>query len=342
MLDDQYSLMLFLRSRNSKSKSLFDRVAIVDIDLDICGCCPVSAQGSDDFGTVSANENGRELISISENRGKWKLLFNMIIIKTDHEEEKKIFYGRNCTVEFPKENKILKAPVALCYAYLKDLLIVSCESGNMYICKVLKSEVESKKPKVTLDEKACVDLFPEQGEGLLRDSFRKFILSWDQKCLIGLTRLSVIKIMRLKKKSVSVIRQIDPMGTVVQINLSLNGRFLMQCGTFFTSVVMFDLAQVREESFGENGQNCLTRARDKATKEGKKNGDGQSSMQAKFCFYRFNTFENYHNHVERQRENEKALRGRNWKKNKASQNQRNQRRIGDDDSISEENMSETE
>lgn len=284
ILDNPNRIMFFLKTQNCKSNCAFDKVGIINSNLKTNGMCSLPAEGSSDFSTVATNEDGSEVFSIKAKKESWELCFNVVSIKSN-KNNTKMFHKFKGIIKFPSFNEIENAPVGLCYAYLKNLLIISCETGKIFLFKVTITENDSKKPQVKLEKIAQNDFFTEQGEGLYRNSFRNFILSYDHEYVITRTRHSAIHVLKLSEKDLKPNRIFESTGTIVHINLSLNGRFLLQCGTFFSSVAMIDLSTIDKESFGENSPNFLVRARMKADESSRENGDKQTVLSKKLETY---------------------------------------------------------
>jgi hypothetical protein len=281
VLDCKSRLLLYLKPFEIKNRIKFERIAILDLDLNILDRPLLESSGIESFSTVAPNENGEEIFTIVIKKNKKKYDWNLVLHQLSAENGPVI--TKKNIVEFNETEDFKEMPKALCYAYKKNQLFMSCNTGDLYlydINRVSSNDKKSKKPKIELELKKTFE-FIEKEKFFLDNYFQKLILNWDQNYLIGLTKFSEIQILEYKSDNLKCVKTIKPHSTINEIIMSSNGRYLMTCGFFFDSVQRFDLSTLDDKSFGENCENYFKRISDNATEERRDLAKGQTVISTK-------------------------------------------------------------
>jgi hypothetical protein len=287
LLDCRTRILLYLKSRNSMNRLLYDHVLLIDLDFKVQHGAKIKSFGIDNFSTSATNENGEKVYTIFLTKDDWNIALYELSISDESFITKKIDVIINEKKEFESP------PKAICFAYKKDRsqLILSSDKGDLYLYDIEEEMVNFKK-QIQLKLKEKINIFKDK-ESYFKEYFDKLILSWSQEFLIGLSKFSEIHIFELEKDSLKLKKSIMPKSNINGISLTPNGRFLLTNGYFYESVQRFDLSDLDTDSFGDKCENYMKRLRDKTTEEIKDSADKEKTMYMKNVILRHGNIEQH-------------------------------------------------
>lgn len=296
LLECQTRALFYLKSLSSNTG--FDKIALVDLNLEIKGKGLVNAFGQADQKNVSANFDGSVIFSVRSKKKKTnrkKKSVNILLHKL-----KKTLLKKNKSFEFntktlklqkPNSDLIYKTPTAICFLYKINLLLVAVPSGELFTFDVgLLMTDQINRKQIEIKSHSVLNFFSKKTLDFEQDFFIEILRNWDQRYAFGATSLSKIIIMRVQGNLLEKVRKIEDLG-IFRINLSSNGKFLAYCGAFFESISQIDLETLDQESFGKNCENIVSRYRALASPEAVKRGDREDNFFEKMCAYRFGSMQ---------------------------------------------------